>query len=442
MTVSRHRRRMTTTRAVVASIAGIGLAAGLGAAGGVAIYNTKDGQVLSGDESTVTFPSTPTGMVAVLDETGGLASLAAFAIRPAGGDGEDGRGGTVVPVPVSADSSGGFGDERLPLNETVSLFGVESLTDEVPNLLGITIDSSLVLDGAQLAELLAPIGAVDVELPIAVVDAAGQEVAPAGAQTVTGDQLAAVLASRDSGLTGADRYQIDLAVWQAIAGAVGEGLVTPLAGPGPDGSVAPAALASGDDRQLVGQLTAGPMSVQPLRSTPLASVDVNPRGVDAVALDRAELAVIFGHIAPSKVAAPGDGFNFRIVSRFSDDQLPDGIARLDVAYTAAKALLDIGSNVLSVDTAVGEAGTATVVEVTDEGQVAGAEVLEEQFGPLDVQVVDSRLAGIDVIVTLGTDYLARLDTGVVTSVPGTAGGASEPAATSVPATGEPVEGTG
>ena len=62
-------------------------------------------------------------------------------------------------MPISADSSGGFGDERLPLNETVALFGPETLADEVPALLGVGIDDLLVVDEAELAERLAPIGA-------------------------------------------------------------------------------------------------------------------------------------------------------------------------------------------------------------------------------------------------------------------------------------------
>ena len=156
MTVSRHRRRMTTTRAIAASIVGLAVAAGLGAAGYVAIANTTDGQVVSGGPPEVTFPATPTAAVAVVDEAGNLASVAVLAVRP--GDDDERRGGTVVPVPISADSSGGFGTERTPLNETVALFGPETLADEVPALLGVGIDELIVVDEGELAELLAPIG--------------------------------------------------------------------------------------------------------------------------------------------------------------------------------------------------------------------------------------------------------------------------------------------
>src|SRR5262245_42175216 len=106
MTVSRHRRRMSTTRAVVASLVGVGLALVLGVAGAVAIYNTKDGQVQGSNTPEVRFPNTPTGAVAVTAENGSLASVAVVVVRPADQSGDDGDadhgvGGTVVPIPVS-----------------------------------------------------------------------------------------------------------------------------------------------------------------------------------------------------------------------------------------------------------------------------------------------------------------------------------------------------
>ena len=77
-----HRRRMTTTRAIVASVVGLAIAAGVGAAGYVAIANTTDGEVVGGGTPEVTFPATPTATLAVVDDDGDLASLA-VARRPA-----------------------------------------------------------------------------------------------------------------------------------------------------------------------------------------------------------------------------------------------------------------------------------------------------------------------------------------------------------------------
>ena len=50
---------------------------------------------------------------AAVDESGALASVAAvLVVQPSG------AGGSIVTVPVSADSSNGKGDERLPIAET------------------------------------------------------------------------------------------------------------------------------------------------------------------------------------------------------------------------------------------------------------------------------------------------------------------------------------
>ena len=141
--------------------------------------------------------------------------------------------------------------------------------------------------------------------------------------------------------------------------------------------------------------------------------------------------MIFGHIAPSKVAAPNPGYNFRIVSPFSDEQLADGVSRLDVAYTATEAVLGSDANVVSVDTSSGEAGAATVIEVGDENLIQAANTLSEVFGPVEVRIADPRIAGVDVVATLGTDYLSRLDSAAATAtVPRTSTGGS----TAVPET--------
>jgi hypothetical protein len=401
MTVSRHRRRMSTTRAVIASLVGVGLALILGVAGAVAIYNTKDGQVQGNDTPEVQFPVTPTGAIAVLGADGALASLAVVTVRPTDDGEEPGTGGTVVPVPVSADVSGGLGTERLPLDETVGLFGAESLVDEVPALLGVSIDDVAPVTEAELASALGELGTIDVTLPAAATATDGSLLAEAGQQGIDPATAAAILAARDPSVSGAEDYDIDVAVWRGIAGAVDAGLASPIqigetAGPRSLG-------------ETVGRLTSGPISIQTLRFEPIASVDLNPRGVDALALDRVDVAVLFGHVAPARVAAPYAGYTYRVVSEFGDSQLPEGVARVDVAYTAVKALLETESNVRSVDTVADEAPEATLIEVANESLLTAAERLADVFGPVEARVASTRIAGIDIVVTLGTDYLATLD---------------------------------
>ena len=82
---------------------------------------------------------------------------------------------------MSADVSGGLGSERLPLDETVSLFGSETLAEEVPALLGVSIDETAVVDQAELTEALASIGETEVTLPIAATNSDGTVLVDAGA---------------------------------------------------------------------------------------------------------------------------------------------------------------------------------------------------------------------------------------------------------------------
>jgi len=407
---------MSTTRAVVASVVGVVLALGLGVAGAVAIYNTKDGQVQGSDVPEVPFPPTPTGAVAVLDARGALASVVVLTIRP-DTDGDDaGVGGTIVPVPVSADVSGGAGTERLPIDETVALFGGSSLDDELPALLGLSFDQIAVVTEAELSAMLAPIGATELTLPAAMTGSDGTVIAEAGLQRLTGAQMATLLAARDPDLTGAEEYEADVAVWRAVAGSVAEGLATPLTLQ-VESSTSPATAGPNID-ELIGRLTSGPIAVQALRSDPIVSIDLNPRGVDAVALDRVEVTVTFGHVAPGRVAAPYTGYTYRVVGAFSDDQLPNGIRRLDVVYTATKALLGLNANVRSVSAEDSEGPSSTIVDVANESLVPAGELLSDIFGPVEVRIADTRITGIDMVVSLGTEYLTSLDTAAAGSGPG------------------------
>ena len=69
-----------------------------------------------------------------------LASMAVLVVQPSG------AGGSVIPVPVSADASTGKGDERLPIAATVAGGDVESVRAEAEALLGLTLDEVEVVD--------------------------------------------------------------------------------------------------------------------------------------------------------------------------------------------------------------------------------------------------------------------------------------------------------
>ncbi|MET0324087.1 MAG: hypothetical protein ABW219_02605 [Ilumatobacteraceae bacterium] len=408
MTALPGRRRRSTFIAAGLAGAGIAAAAALGTLGAVTLYNSTEGAEASSGLPELSFPTTPTALLAAVDGDGALASMAVLVVQPSG------TGGSIVTVPTSADASAGTGPDRLPIAETMSLSGVEALGPEAEILLGLSLDDVEVVDAARLTELLAPIGPIDVDLPIDVTDGNGDVVAEAGEQTLDAAGAAAILTARDPSVPGARQYAAAAAVWAAIAAAADGGAAT-----GPPGSAAtPAttvpAASSGTIEARLAQLAAGPVGHRDLRVEPVAP-DANPRGVDVVLLDPAELALVFGQVAPGKVAAPNSALSVRLISAFTDEQLaPSGLTNADVAYEAARQILAVGGNVRSVDTGADDAdppGETTEIELADETLVAGTDGADELFGPIEVSVGESRIVGVDAVIRLGTDYLPLLADG-------------------------------
>jgi hypothetical protein len=172
---------------------------------------------------------------------------------------------------------------------------------------------------------------------------------------------------------------------------------------------------------ILGAARAGPLSPWTLTSVPIDDAR-NPQGLDVALLDRAELAIVFGQIAPGRVSAPNPGLSFRVVAQFSDEQLGDrGWTNADVAYRAVSQLLFLRGNVISVDTTPGSAPADTVIAVADTGMNTAGAV--EVFGDVEVVEAEQVIVGVDALLRLGESYLRFLDeveaadAGTVASVP-------------------------
>ena len=196
MTALAGRRRRATLVVGITTVAVLAVAAALTVLGAVTLYNSTEGADPGGDLPELTFPDTPTGALAAVDGEGNLASVALLVVQPAS------RGGSIVAVPVSADSSGGAGPDRLPLAETVALQGPEGLARELEITTRLQLDEVEVVDAARLAELLEPVGEITVDLPSDVTDSSGETVAEAGASTIDAEQAAAILTAPRPGPSG------------------------------------------------------------------------------------------------------------------------------------------------------------------------------------------------------------------------------------------------
>ena len=217
MTALPDRRRRSTLIAATTAGATVVAAVALAALGGVTLYHSTEGADAASGVPELVFPSTPTGVVAAVDESGALASVAVLVVQPAG------VGGSVVTVPVSADSTNGKGEERFPIAETMALRGPESLQQELESMLGLGIDAIEVVDAARLATLLDGVGPIAVELPVDVTDASGAVVADAGSATLDPAAAASILTARDPAVAALDQYPAATAVWSGIAASMSGG---------------------------------------------------------------------------------------------------------------------------------------------------------------------------------------------------------------------------
>lgn len=433
MTAMAQRR---ARRTIVGATVAMGLviaAAAMFTVGVITLSNSQEGEAVGVDSRPrVKLPATPNAMLAVTDDDGELASVVVLTLLP------DGQGGSVVVVPVDADTTAGFGLQRRPLDEAFDPTDAAALTDAVEGTLSITIERTEIVDPAGLAELLAPIGSVQVVLPDAVVDpnevdASGSTspstsapsttddapvegdpgvVVSAGPQILDTDGIVDVLTSIDDATSPTVSYEIDVAMWTAL------GQTAPLAAslesPPTDAEgnpVPPATVA-----ELLTRLWEGEVGVRDLASIEPGE-ETNPTASNVLILDRPDVNLVFAQLSPGLVSTPNLGLKTRILVQYTDAQLDvDGEARgsnADIARGAIGQLLFLKGNIVSVDTTAAGAPDITMIEVADPQWVEQArDAADLLYGPSEVSVATTVIEGVDVQVVLGLSYLQRsLDPG-------------------------------
>lgn len=383
MSASPRRRRSATRRGVVALVVGLLAAIGLTTIGATTLADSRAGRDIAARTiEQAALPDTATALVGVADSAGRLVGLVAMVLAP------EGEGGSIVVIPPSANST--FDAEVTPLDETWAMQGGQAFLDEVEAMLGITFDIAEVVDEQRLAALLAPVGNVEVIVPEASAGALGA--APGTLRVLGPDQIAADLARVGDG--DLDTYRET--VWQAIGSA----------GSGRGSSVGDPAIAPDNLDTFLSRLFSGAVGVRGLRSG-VPAPEMNPRALDTVELDRAELVLVFAQIAPARLAAPNYSFSFRIESLFSEEQLaPYGMNNADIARELVEVLLFVQANVISVATGGEGAPQRTVVAIAEEDLLDTIdEGWADLFGEIEVVPAAVEIARVDATIVLGTDYL-------------------------------------
>ena len=397
MTTSPRRRRRSTIIAVAITAVVLVLAGVVTAVGASTLANSREGRDASADAPPeLSFPVTPTALLGVIDGTGRLTSAAILALQP------DGTGGSIVSIAPTGDSTLGIGPDRLPLAETYATQGAQAFVHEVEGMTTLAFDVVEIVDEARLATILSRLGDLEVDLPAEVRDDdTDAPVAAAGEQTLTPDQAAAVLAAHRAGRAGRELDPARDAVWSAVADAIGPGIGSAEAVADGDAVPIPDDLDAFVDRLYAGETGWRNLSYR------VPEPAENPRAVDTVVPDRAEIILVFSQISPGRVGAPNPSHAFRIESGFGDADLePLGINTADLDRELINRLLFVQANVVSVVSTEEDPPAVTRAYVAEDANTALVEEIYPQLvGELEVLPAEVRIEGVDVVLVPGRSYL-------------------------------------
>jgi hypothetical protein len=402
--IPERRKRRTIVGAVTGFVL-VSVAAGLFIVGAITLSNSQEGEAVGVDERpVVALPDTPNAMLAVTDNEGQLASVAIMTLLP------EGQGGSIVTVPVNADGTVGFGEQRRPLTELFDADDPESILEPLEEMLTITIERSAVVGVDELVEILDPIESLQVVLPEDVVDSSqlgSGIVALAGPQTLRRLLVAQALAAVNDEGASYDHHAVDVELWTQLA------RTAPIKVPAEPVDVDEFGRPIPPDtvEELVMRLWEGDIEVRDIAVTePLESA--NPTGADVVLVDRADAVLVFAQISPALVSTPNPAMSFRIEARYSDEQL-EATGDLfesssELVREMTRELLFFQANVISTDTVAAADGAPEItrIEVSDKRFIEDMELAGSIFFGESVVVVSSTvLDGVDAVVILGTGYL-------------------------------------
>ncbi|HSJ91676.1 MAG TPA: hypothetical protein VK917_06385 [Ilumatobacter sp.] len=416
MTALRQRRTRATTIGLVAAVAALAAVVGLSVVGLETLADSTAGHRASEEGQPVVaqrLPFTSTALLGVADEDGRLTTLVVGVLE------SDGTGGSIVQIPVAADPSSGNADTLAPIDAVFTVAGPIAFREAVERLTGLSFDVIEITDQQRFSQLLTPLGDMDVDLPGAVRDASTAETWEPGPQLMTAPGAARLVTATDPEVPGWGYEPARAAVWEAVAERVGAGI----------GSASPVAVDTdlpvpGSTDEFLDRLFAGPTEVRVLQFRPVDATEAAERvgppyreafGADVadtvVLLDRAEMLMVFGGIAPARLGAPLDAPIFRVVNGFDDgDTEVVGKLPADLTRTVVNVLMFTKVNVVSVvDRADTDVPAVTQVRVSDPDLLDGlAGVYEPHFGELEVVRTDAAIDGIDAEIVLGRSFIERL----------------------------------
>ena len=350
------------------------------------------------NNATISIPLTPVEMLAITNSRNELASLALIAIDPSL------RGGTIVSVPVGAraDVRGSEAPRRIADSYTTG--GLSALKTDVENLLNVSLEVADVVNAADLATVLAPIGSQPVSLPQAVLDTAADgtvaTVLGAGSTTVTGQQVAASLAASQAGSAESTRLPQVKALWTAVARAgvaTNADATATTIQPQDSKPSTPTSTAT-----FFSALLSGEVDVWQFGATLLVDAQRNPANADMYELDGGEVLTVMASVAPSAMRPTNTNISVMIDIPFDNTTY---------AKEAATRLAFMGANVVLIRHVPDAPVEETVVFYNDAMGHAEAETFENLLGEMTYRESQEIIDGVNLRIVLGNAFIAFLGSG-------------------------------
>lgn len=396
------RRRRRKIAAVITSVLSIiALPSGV-VIGANSLLNESGGNNV--DSAGVTeIPSTPVEMIAVTKTMGESTSVSAIALVSLA---PGGRGGTIVSVPVGAAADVPEGEAPKRLGDVYVTDGVFGLKSAVESLLNITIDVADDVTALEFSALLTAVSPQTVQLAQPVFDttAAGTvTVLEAGSASLTAEQITKGLAAAQVNIPESARFAQVKELWKAIAKAG-----SPVAN---DSSATSTTIAATtevpiDTAGFFAGLFAGRIDVWQLSATLITDAQRNPANADLYAIDGGEVLMVMASVMPSALSLVSDGIAVMVDVPFSNT---------NYAREAVTRLAYLGANVVLVRQIPDTPSEKTTVYYVDDIARTEAEAYSTLLGTLDFQKSTQSIAGVNLRVVLGNDFVAFLGSGGVST---------------------------
>ena len=409
---SRQRRRL-----LAAALCGLGAACLLPVGvvfGAKSLLSASGGQNVD-SSGALKIPSTPAALLATINDVNDVTSLTAFVLNTTG------VGGTIISLPVGTRADVVANQDPHRLGDTYTQAGMEAMLLDAEGALDVTFSVAAAVSANDLTGVLSVLPPINVNFDQPVVTSSfvmpdpastttvkmkatettlppqpvpvDNEVFPAGAETLTPDQISSVLTSKRVGEPELDRFARVKSVWTGIAAAVGAGL-TPEQAQISETSVV--GEIPSDIGAFMRRVFAGPIQVWQLSGQPLSGAD-NPAGLDLYALDKFEVLMILANVAPSSLSLPTGSLTVQIDSSFNDP---------NITHAVVERLNYIGLSVALIRELEGDVKQQTQIRYSDPAIVdVGKAGLESVLGKIKFMKKKQPVQGISAQIVIGKDFL-------------------------------------